>query len=120
MNGSDKFMIRDSTNHSCRSNEPGYFKITRNSCVTIHDGKEFSAMGEVIIELPFDVRRRFRIMNAKDAADVLEQLEDLEKKSTDAELQPVTDAEVLSVWANRTEQPDEIARQLRQGNRRHG
>ena len=77
-------------------------------------------MGEVIIELPFDVRRRFRIMNAKDAADVLEQLEDLEKKNTDAELQPVTDAEVLSVWANRTEQPDEIARQLRQGNRRHG
>jgi hypothetical protein len=77
-------------------------------------------MGEVIIELPLDVRRRYRITNAKDAADVLNQLEDLEKKGADSDPQPVTDAEVLSVWADRTEQPDEIARQLRQGNRRHG
>jgi hypothetical protein len=77
-------------------------------------------MGEVIIELPFEVKRRFRIMNAKDAADVLDHLEDLEKNSPGADLQPVTDAEVLSVWADRTEQPDEIAWQLRQGNRRHG
>ena len=77
-------------------------------------------MGEVIIELPFEMKRRFRITNAKDAADVLDQLEGLEKKGTDSELQPVTDAEVLSVWANHTEKPDEIARQLRQGNRRHG
>lgn len=77
-------------------------------------------MGELIIELPFDVKRRFRITNAKDAANVLDQLEDLEKKNADSEAQPVSDAEVLSVWADRTEQPDEIARQLRQGNRRHG
>jgi hypothetical protein len=77
-------------------------------------------MGEVIIELPFEVKRRFRILNAQDAADVLDQLENLEKKGANSELQPVTDAEVLSVWADRPEQPDEIARQLRQGNRRHG
>ena len=77
-------------------------------------------MGEVIVELPFEIKRRFRIENAKDAVDVLNQLEDLERKGPHLESQPVTDDEVLSVWANRTEQPDEIARQLRQGNRRHG
>ena len=77
-------------------------------------------MGEVVIELPFEVKRRFRIMNAKAAAEVLERLEELEKKSADSARTEVTDDEVLSVWADRTEPPDEIARQLRQGNRRHG
>lgn len=77
-------------------------------------------MGEVVIELPFEVKRRFRITNAKAAAEVLEQLEDLERKSDDSPRQEVTDDEVLSVWADRGETPDEIARQLRQGNRRHG
>ena len=77
-------------------------------------------MGEVVIELPFEMNRRFRIMNAEAAAEVLEQLEELEKKSPDSTRQDVTDDEVLSVWADRTEPPDEIARQLRQGNRRHG
>lgn len=77
-------------------------------------------MGEIVIELPFEVKRRFRIMNAKAAAEVLEQLEELEKKGADSTRQDVTDDEVLSVWADRAEPPDEIARQLRQGNRRHG
>ena len=76
-------------------------------------------MGEVVIELPFEVKRRFRIMNAKAAAEVLEQLEDLEKKSADSTRQDVADDEVLSVWADRAETPDEIARRLRQGNRQH-
>jgi hypothetical protein len=77
-------------------------------------------MGEVVIELPFEVKRRFRIMNAKAAAKVLEQLEYLETKNADSTPQDLTDDEVLTVWADRTETPDEIARQLRQGNRRHG
>ena len=34
-------------------------------------------MGELIIELPFEVRRRFRITDAKAAADVIEKLEKL-------------------------------------------
>jgi hypothetical protein len=82
--------------------------------------REDKTMGEVVIELPFEVKRRFRITNAKAAAEVLEQLEDLERKSDDSPRQDVTDDEVLSVWADRGETPDEIARQLRQGNRRHG
>jgi len=77
-------------------------------------------MGEVIIELPFEVRRRFRITDAKAAADVIEKLEKLERKTVGPAQEAVTDDEVLSVWANREETPDEIARQLRQGNRRHG
>jgi hypothetical protein len=75
-------------------------------------------MGEVVIELPIEVNRRFRITDAKVAVRVLRDLEDLEQipqASSD-----VTDEEVLTVWANRSESPDEIARQLRQGNRRHG
>jgi hypothetical protein len=81
--------------------------------------KETKIMGEVVIELPFEVKRRFRITNAKAAEEVLEQLENLERKSADSPRQDVTDEEILSVWADRTEPPDEIARQLRQGNRRH-
>ena len=78
-------------------------------------------MGELIIELPFEVRRRFRITDAKAAADVIERLEKLERKTVSEPSQEVvTDDEVLSVWANREETPDEISRQLRQGNRRHG
>ncbi|HMG76380.1 MAG TPA: hypothetical protein VK582_23095 [Pyrinomonadaceae bacterium] len=77
-------------------------------------------MGEVVIELPFDVKRRFRIVNAKAAAEVLEQLENLEKKSPGSNPQHVADDDVLTVWADRTEPPDEIARRLRQGNRQHG
>jgi len=82
--------------------------------------KEISAMGELIIELPFEVRRRFRITDAKAAADVIEKLEKLERQTVGPAQEVVTDDEVLNVWANREETPDEIARQLRQGNRRHG
>ena len=77
-------------------------------------------MGEVIIELPFEMRRRFRIMDAKAAADVIKELEKLERKTVDPAQESVTDDEVLNVWANREDTPDEIARQLRQGSRRHG
>ncbi len=77
-------------------------------------------MGEVIIELPFEVKRRFRITDAKAAADVIEKLEKLEQKTVNPAQEAVTDEEVLSVWAKREGTPDEIARQLRQGNRRHG
>ena len=78
-------------------------------------------MGELIIELPFEVRRRFRITDAKAAADVIEKLEKLEKQTVGPAAQEVvTDDEVLNVWANREETPDEIAHQLRPGNRRHG
>jgi len=75
-------------------------------------------MGRVIIELPLQVDRHFRITDAKVAAAVLQQLESLAQvRATPSD---VTDDEVLSVWADRTDSPDEIARQLRQRNRQHG
>ena len=77
-------------------------------------------MGEVIIELPFEMKRRFRITDAKAAADVIAKLEKLEKKTAGPAPEAVTDDEVLTVWANREGSPDEIARQIREGNRRHG
>jgi hypothetical protein len=77
-------------------------------------------MGEVIIELPFEMKRRFRITDAKAAADVIEKLEKLEKKPVGPAPEAVTDDEVLTVWASRERSPDEIARQLRERNRRHG
>jgi len=76
--------------------------------------------GKVIIELPFEVNRQFRITNAKIAAEVLKQLEDLEQNGSDSSSADVTEDEVLSVWADRSESPDEIARMLRHGNRQHG
>ncbi len=77
-------------------------------------------MGEVVIELPFEGRRRFRITDVKAAAEVIAKLENLEKKNLGRTPEDVTDDEVLSVWSNWKETPDEIARQLRQGNRQHG
>ena len=71
-------------------------------------------MGEVAIELPIEGNRRFRITDAKTAAEVLEKLENLEKKKSDRRPESATEDEVLSAWANRNETPDEIARQLRQ------
>ena len=80
--------------------------------------QESMKMGKVVIELPIEVNRRFRITDAKVAARVLQDLEGLEPVPPISS--SVTDEEVLTVWANRSESPDEIARQLRQGNRRHG
>lgn len=77
-------------------------------------------MGEVIIELPLEVRRRFRITDAKAAAEVIEKLEKLEETPNRPMQGNATDDEVLGVWADRKESPDDIARQLRQGNRQHG
>ena len=74
-------------------------------------------MGRVIIDLPLHVDRHFRITDAKVAAAVLQQLESLEQIKTASS--DVTDDEVLSVWADRTDSPDEVARQLRQRNRQH-
>jgi hypothetical protein len=71
-------------------------------------------MGKVVIEMPIEVNRRFRITDAK----VLRDLEDLEQIPQGSS--EVTEEEVLTVWANRPEAPDEIARQLRRGNRLHG
>ena len=75
-------------------------------------------MGRVIIELPLKVNRHFRITDAEVAAQVLRQLEGLTQVSPTSP--EATNDEVLSVWADRTESPDEIARQLRQRNRTHG
>jgi len=77
-------------------------------------------MGEVIIELPLEVRRRFRITDAKAAAEVIEKLEHLEKKIDESTQAKVTDDEILGVWADRKESSDEIADRLRHGNRQHG
>ena len=73
-------------------------------------------MGEVVIELPFEGKRRFRITDAKAAAEVIEKLESLERNTPGRAPEKVTDDEVLSVWANRGETPDEIARRLRHEN----
>ncbi len=77
-------------------------------------------MGEVVIEMPFKGKRRFRITDAKAAEEVIEKLESLEKKSRGRPPENITDDDVLRVWANRKETPDEIARRLRQGNSQHG
>jgi len=73
-------------------------------------------MGEVVIELPFKGKRRFRITDAKAAAEVIEKLKNLERNTPGRGPENVTDDEVLSVWANRGETPDEIARRLRHEN----
>ena len=74
-------------------------------------------MGMVTIEVPQQIDRHFLIKDPKLAVAVLQQLEHIANFRSS---QPtVSDAEVLSVWADHVESPDEIARRLRNQNRQH-
>ena len=87
-------------------------------------------MGKVILEIPQDVDRVYRIDSEETAAAILEQLEGSSKLSkfeqavasgaiqlpTRHSLREDGDA-VLGIWADREESGQEIARQIRERNR---
>ena len=67
-------------------------------------------MGQIIIEIPQNVNRTYRIVSEDSAEKLLLNLERLLKKE-----QPVEDEDILSLWADRKESVEEIARKLKQG-----
>jgi hypothetical protein len=85
-------------------------------------------MGQVILEIPQNINRTFRIESEKKAADILEQLEndhgdkikraiasgaiELPKRKRTKKISE----DVLGIWADRPESGQEIARRIRDRN----
>lgn len=87
-------------------------------------------MGQVVLEIPQNVNRTFRIESEERAAAILEQLEnDREDKinraiasgaiqlPTQERTKEISD-DVLGIWADRPESGQEIARRIRDRNNR--
>jgi hypothetical protein len=65
-------------------------------------------MGQITIEIPQKVNRKYRIVSESSAKEVLSKLENLVENEN-----KIADAEILGLWADRTESVEEIARDLR-------
>lgn len=74
-------------------------------------------MGRITIEIPQGIKRNYRIVSV----DVAERiLKELEQNIPADSLKDQASDEILGMWADREESPDEIASKLRQGwNRMH-
>ena len=83
-------------------------------------------MGQVVIEVPQEVNRIYRVDDVETSERILRDLETLTQKSKkeSAILPPrrdnlKTDGEaVLGIWADREESGEEIARKIRENNRK--
>ncbi|HSK70521.1 MAG TPA: hypothetical protein VK892_02415 [Pyrinomonadaceae bacterium] len=88
-------------------------------------------MGQVILEIPQNVNRVYRIESEKKAADILELLEDSNEKLRKFEKLVASGAivlpkrrskkdseDVLGIWSDREESGQEIARRIRDHNNR--
>lgn len=83
-------------------------------------------MGQVTIEIPQNINRTYRVDDSKFSRQLLDELDDFEKKSKPKKLQNVIpprrnslkeDGEaVLGIWADREESAEEIARKIRDRN----
>lgn len=65
-------------------------------------------MGQITIEIPQSVNRKYRIVSESSAKEVLSKLELLVEKEN-----KINDEEILGLWADRAESVEEIARNLR-------
>lgn len=65
-------------------------------------------MGQITIEIPQKVNRKYRIVSESSAKEVLAKLEKLLKKEN-----KIDDDEILGLWADRNETVEEIAGNLR-------
>lgn len=85
-------------------------------------------MGQVTIEIPQNVNRSYRIDDSEFGERLLEDLEDFEKKAKSGKASAVIpprrhslkkDLEaVVGIWADREESAEEIARKIRENNRK--
>ena len=85
-------------------------------------------MGQVVLEIPQNINRTFRIESEKRAAEILEQLENepndkIKRAIASGAIEPpkrkrtkkISD-DVLGIWADRPESGQEIARRIRDRN----
>jgi len=85
-------------------------------------------MGQVIIELPQNVNRSYHIKDADFGERLLQDLEEMEREMKPLKIPAIIpprrhslkeDGEaVLGIWSNREEVADEIARRVREQNRK--
>lgn len=82
-------------------------------------------MGQVLIEIPQNVRRNFRVKSAEYGEQLLKELEEHSDAAQNPAIIPPRrnslkkDSEaVLGIWADREESADEIARKIRENNRK--
>lgn len=84
-------------------------------------------MGQLILEIPQNVNLTFRIESEKEATEILEQLKrsKFEQAVARGEIElpkrhrlKEDGDEVLGIWADRPESGQEIARQIRERNRK--
>lgn len=83
-------------------------------------------MGQVTIEIPQNINRAYRVDDSKFSKQLLDELDDFEKKSKSKKLQNVVpprrnslkeDLEnAFGIWADRDESAEEIARRIRDKN----
>jgi hypothetical protein len=65
-------------------------------------------MGQITIEIPQKVNRKYRLVSKSSAKEVMSQIETLVKNENQ-----VDDNEILGLWADREESVKEISRALR-------
>lgn len=80
-----------------------FLQFGLNCCVII-----FIIMGQITIEIPQSVNRKYRIISENSAKKLLSNLEKMVKQENS-----VGDDEILGLWADREESVEEIAREMR-------
>lgn len=82
-------------------------------------------MGQVLIEIPQNVQLTFRVRNPEFGEKLLKDLEENSDSTTNPAIIPPRrnrlredSDEVLGIWADREESAEEIARRIRENNRK--
>ncbi|MGI8468737.1 MAG: hypothetical protein ACR2N3_09810 [Pyrinomonadaceae bacterium] len=81
-------------------------------------------MGQLVIEVPQDVNLKFSVKSAKIANEILRLVKSTKKKletitlDLPYDLDEIDENEVLGIWSDREEVADEIARKVREQNRK--
>jgi hypothetical protein len=85
-------------------------------------------MGQLVIEVPQNVNRSFRVDDSEFSEQLLQDLEDFEKKAKTEKVPAIIpprrhslkedlDA-VIGIWSDREESAEEIAQKIREANRK--
>ncbi len=82
-------------------------------------------MGQVLIEIPQNIRRTFRVKSSKCGEQLLKELEENSDSAASPAVIPprrnsITEDsdEVLGIWSNSVDVTNEIARKVRENNRK--
>lgn len=81
-------------------------------------------MGQLVIEVPQDVNLKFTVKSAEIADEILRLVKSPKKKPETItldlpyDLENIDENEAVGIWADREESAEEIARRIREANRR--